>query len=346
MFFNYTKLNRYAVVLSFAFIIFALYAVFNNGYGFITFFASFNIADFLMLVVIPFAALLYRAIKNKRILPLTGIYFLLIFFTFIMYILHNYADVIIFVLCALIVYIVAAIKKPFKISKMLFLLIFLISAVFILYHIFAQPPYSYNRWTAFITRGQSDPLGSGWMIIQIDNVLKTAKLFGTADFADRTGILIFDWKCTFILVNIVAHLGWAVGIAVMAAIAAFIAQLFRITAKIKNCLGFYIALSSSIMLALRFVTGILMNFGLFPITDLYIPFLSYQGSGYIVDMILLGMVLSVWRYNKIYSRAPEIKSRNILPAKIRELLSPSIKKIADYMYNIADGDSDNDKNNK
>ena len=51
-----------------------------------------------------------------------------------------------------------------------------------------------------------------------------------------------------------------------------------------------------------------MNFGLMPFGNTYIPFLSYQGSGYITDMILLGTVFSVWRYNKIYSRSPEIKS--------------------------------------
>jgi hypothetical protein len=61
------------------------------------------------------------------------------------------------------------------------------------------------------------------------------------------------------------------------------------------------------MLAFKLVTGILMNFGIIPIMDFYIPFLSYQGSGYITDMIFLGTVLSVWRYNKIYSCAPEIK---------------------------------------
>jgi len=64
-------------------------------------------------------------------------------------------------------------------------------------------------------------------------------------------------------------------------------------------------------------------------------------------MILLGMVLSVWRYNKIFTRAPKVKTNNILTAKIKKLLSPPIKKFADYMYHMADGgNSDSDKNGK
>jgi len=181
------------------------------------------------------------------------------------------------------------------------------------------------------------------LIVQTDYWLGASKLFGAADSVSTMGTYVTELKYGFILINIIAHLGWAAGIAIIAAIAAFIVQLFRITSKIKNGLGFYIALSSSTMLAIKFVTGILMNFALMPFGTCYIPFLSYQGSGYIVDMILLGTVLSVWRYNRIFSRAPEVKTgNNVLTVKIKELISPYIKKFADYIYYMAGGDSGGD----
>jgi len=196
------------------------------------------------------------------------------------------------------------------------------------------PNYASVRLNAFLTRGQSDPQGGGWTIVQADYMLGHSKMFGAADSVNYSHLPGLSYN--FILVNIIAHLGWAAGIAVIAAVSAFIIQLFRITAKIKNSLGFYVALSASVMLALRFVTGVLMNFSLIPSADFYIPFLSYQGSGYIADMILLGTVLSVWRYNRIFSRSPEIKKKNSpgILEKLGEKIARNsfIRKIREYIF--------------
>ena len=48
-----------------------------------------------------------------------------------------------------------------------------------------------------------------------------------------------------------------------------------------------------------------MNFGLAPQTSVSIPFISYGGTGYIVNTALTGLILSVWRRNRIVSDAED-----------------------------------------
>jgi cell division protein FtsW (lipid II flippase) len=336
MFLDYTKLNKYAVYLIVGIMTMMFLMAITDGSSYIRFMSfgiTFNIAEIATLLVIPLAALLYRA-RNKGFLRIIGFYLLLMAFAFLFGTMRNMTNIIIVGLCAITIFTTAVIKKHFKISRkvyiILYAIIFLISFAFIWYYL-SHHPHLFSRFEAFFTRGKSAPLGEGWQRIQADYWLGKAKIFGAADSVEQ--ILLPDLRYTFILVNIIAHLGWAAGIAIVAAIAFFIIQLFRITGRIKNDLGFYISLSASIMLAIKFVVGVLMNFGLIPIMDCYIPFLSYQGSGYITDMILLGTVLSVWRYNKIYSRSPEIKA-----GIMSGMLSYGLNRMGRFLVSLNKGD--------
>ena len=72
--------------------------------------------------------------------------------------------------------------------------------------------------------------------------------------------------------------------------------------KIRNTYGFYLSLAASSILSLQFITSILVNFSLFPFSSMGIPFISYGGTNYIMNMALVGIILSVWRRNKLIGR--------------------------------------------
>ena len=92
------------------------------------------------------------------------------------------------------------------------------------------------------------------------------------------------------------------GLGLIIAVAAFIIRMFAVTRKIKNDYGFYLSLSSCVILSLQFILSILVNLNMFPLASVSMPFISYGGTNYIVDMILLGIILSVWRRNNIVKR--------------------------------------------
>ena len=103
----------------------------------------------------------------------------------------------------------------------------------------------------------------------------------------------------YALVNVIASLGWIVGIALILVISVYIGRMITTTKKIKTNYGFYLSLAVCTVLATQFITGILINFNFLPPTSAYIPFISYGGVGYVVSMALIGLLLSVWRRNNI-----------------------------------------------
>lgn len=174
------------------------------------------------------------------------------------------------------------------------------SCAFMLIGTIFSAPYRIDRlshfMSAFITRGSYDPTGVGYQQFMADKWLKSSNLFGTA--SDK--ISGFPGITTdYALVNVFATLGWIIGAALILIIAVYIVRMFITTKKIKNDYGFYLSLAACTVLAVQFIMGILINLNLLPTASVYIPFISYGGVGYIVSMALVGLILSIWRWNNL-----------------------------------------------
>lgn len=59
--------------------------------------------------------------------------------------------------------------------------------------------------------------------------------------------------------------------------------------------------TACIIISAQFLISILINFNLFPLMGINMPFVSYSGTGYVINMALIGIVLSVWRRNNLIS---------------------------------------------
>ncbi len=160
-----------------------------------------------------------------------------------------------------------------------------------------------SQWVStFISRGKADPVGMGYQQVMADKWLMASNLFGTTSkkiHGQGFDSLIPCVTTDYAFVNVIATLGWIIGLALILTIAVYICRMFITTRKIKNDYGFYISLAACTVLAVQFVTGILVNFNFLPPTSVYIPFISYGGVGYVVSMALVGLILSVWRRNNL-----------------------------------------------
>jgi len=179
--------------------------------------------------------------------------------------------------------------------------------------------YRIARIFGAFSRGQHDPGGSGWQQVMVDKWLFSSKLFGrTSEIAE--GSLEFTLPgltSDYVLVNIIASFGWIVGIALVLIISIFIIRLFVTTKKVKSGFGYYLSLSACTLISAQFIISILLNFNLFRFIGVDMPFVSYGGSGYIVCMALVGIILSVWRRNNLISYKTEenaaiTSSKNII----------------------------------
>jgi cell division protein FtsW (lipid II flippase) len=70
--------------------------------------------------------------------------------------------------------------------------------------------------------------------------------------------------------------------------------------KIKNRFGYNIWTSITMFLSMQFVILILSNLGVGPIIYSYgLPFVSISGTASAGNMILVGLLLSIWRSNNV-----------------------------------------------
>lgn len=105
----------------------------------------------------------------------------------------------------------------------------------------------------------------------------------------------------YILINVIATLGWAAGLVLITLIGIFIVRMFLTVKRVKRGYGFCLALSACTMLSAQFACNILMNFKLLPSMGIPMPLVSYGYTGYVVCMAYVGIVLSVWRRNNLIS---------------------------------------------
>lgn len=169
-------------------------------------------------------------------------------------------------------------------------------------------PRLLERIYAFVSRGQSDLAGAGYIEETIGFWLSGAEWIGRSEVLyNGYGIeqSLPSAVSDYALVNLVVSFGWIAGAMFTALAAALIVRGFVSAAKIKNRYGFLLSTFACSALAVQFITGIFVNFGLVPQTSVSIPFISYGGTGYIVNMALTGLILSVWRRNRIVSEAED-----------------------------------------
>ena len=189
-----------------------------------------------------------------------------------------------------------------KIQFLLLSVCGIVPAAWLAYHIISNP-YLLQRFMIYLPGGKIEPAGGNYYQHMANTWLSLSNWLGKTN-ATYQGLgldMMPDITGEYILINVIATLGWAVGIMLMLLIGVFIVRMFMTVNRIKDGYGFYLSLSACTMLSVQFLSNILMNFNLFPVTGLNMPFVSYGGTGYVVCMALVGVILSVWRRNNLIS---------------------------------------------
>ena len=160
--------------------------------------------------------------------------------------------------------------------------------------------YYSERFRAFISAGSNDPLGSGWMVSNLVNTLKTTPLLGSSTGGSLYALDAVD-EYTF--ARLVGKFGWLAGIAIITVVAALLIRLFVTSTKIKGDFGRRLSLCCCALLLGKFAVNILMNFNLLPVMGVTLPLLGHGGTDYVMTMLHIGLVLSVYRRNDLFAES-------------------------------------------
>ena len=150
----------------------------------------------------------------------------------------------------------------------------------------------------------TDNLGANYMTWQLREVLEECRFVGsgTGNWMASESEIVYIPECNtgYIFSFILHNYGILAGIILGGILVAMIALIFGISFKQKNQLAMCMGCGCGMILALNIVINIAENIGLFPVTETFLPFFSRGGSGIIVCYVLLGIILSIYRYKNIY----------------------------------------------
>ncbi len=159
-------------------------------------------------------------------------------------------------------------------------------------------PYRLERILSFLNPW-SDPLGSGFQIIQSLYAIGPGGLFGFGLGNSRQKhFYLPEPQTDFIFAIICEELGFLGAFIVIAIFALICIIGFRIAYRCPDKFGKFLAFGIVFQLSFQAVLNLMVVVGLIPVTGVTLPFLSYGGSSLLITLCSMGIVLNISRYSK------------------------------------------------
>jgi cell division protein FtsW (lipid II flippase) len=157
-------------------------------------------------------------------------------------------------------------------------------------------PYQIERLLAFIEPEKYSD-GAGFIILKSQELMEKAGWFGWfGGFGQpRIGEFIPEAHTNFVFVSFTYSYGWLFGVLLITILLLFAARMIAIHPKIKDPYGKLLLIGGVALYGIQLVSNIGMVLGFFPLTSMSLPFISYGLMPTLLNAILIGAVLSVYR---------------------------------------------------
>jgi len=154
--------------------------------------------------------------------------------------------------------------------------------------------YQQQRVLTFLNP-ESDPLGSGYHILQSKIALGSGGMFGKGFLQGSQSHLNFlpEKQTDFIFTMLAEELGMVGGLALIGLYVLLISYGFAIALRSRSQFGRLLALGITTTLFLYLFINVAMVMGLIPVVGVPLPMISYGGTAMLTIMMGLGMVIGV-----------------------------------------------------
>ncbi|MBQ4530080.1 MAG: FtsW/RodA/SpoVE family cell cycle protein [Lachnospiraceae bacterium] len=156
--------------------------------------------------------------------------------------------------------------------------------------------------------GGGDPKGSSYVHYRVREIIGSSRLWGKSEDLQDTSFMLPEMGSNFILTHLISYYGILVAVIIGALLLILVSKILKISFRQKNQLGMMIGLGCGSIFGIQIISYLLENLGLMHYTFVYLPLFSTGGTGIIVTYALLGIVLSIYKYQDIPLK---VKRRNI-----------------------------------
>ena len=159
---------------------------------------------------------------------------------------------------------------------------------------FSLKPYQRDRIFTFLDP-ERDTSGTGYQAMQSRIAIGSGKVFGRGLFqGTQTQYNYLPEKQTdFIFAVVSEELGLIGGLVLILLYFIMLFRLIMIAKNSKDTFGSLMVIGFAAMFLIHIWENIGMTIGLMPITGIPLPFMSYGGTFQLVNLICIGMALSV-----------------------------------------------------
>ncbi|MDD2978663.1 MAG: FtsW/RodA/SpoVE family cell cycle protein [Hespellia sp.] len=143
------------------------------------------------------------------------------------------------------------------------------------------------------------------------------KRFFSLQFGDAVNVNMggasydFQNSTQYVITYLMQYYGTLAGAVIVALLVYVIFRIFRISLQQKNQLGMMVGIGCGLALGMQVWFYTLQNLGIVKGYTVFLPLFSSGGSGTLVAYILLGLVLSIHRYQNVMPSVPKWKKRGI-----------------------------------
>ncbi|MFN3693785.1 MAG: rod shape-determining protein RodA, partial [Ignavibacterium sp.] len=166
----------------------------------------------------------------------------------------------------------------------------------------ALSPHQQARIKSFIDP-MSDPLGSGYNSIQAMVAIGSGGIFGKGYLrGNQTQLQYIPEQWTdFIYCAIGEEFGFIGAMIVLSLFLIIFLRLLNIASSTKDEFLSLVIIGIFGVYFTHFLINVGMVIGILPIIGVPLPFVSYGGSSFLLNMFMLGLVLNIYRTRKNYA---------------------------------------------
>lgn len=151
----------------------------------------------------------------------------------------------------------------------------------------------------------------GYLLQMTRGVIKQSVWMGQGA-EEQIGNTLFNVDANYIITYVMSSYGILPAILSVGILGLLIFWIVKISVSQKNQLGMIMGLGCSLVLALQIVSYLLVNLSVLPLTTVCLPFIYCGGTGTLVSFALIGILLSVYRYQNVLPSSPCKKRETVL----------------------------------
>ncbi|UOR14934.1 rod shape-determining protein RodA [Qipengyuania aquimaris] len=164
---------------------------------------------------------------------------------------------------------------------------------------FALQPYQQDRVTTFLDP-ESDPLGEGYQITQSKIAIGSGGIFGKGFNEGSQSHLRYlpEPHTDFVFATMAEEWGFVGGLFVLGAFAMILRWGLSVARNANDRFSKLLAAGMTATIFFYVAINLLMVMGFAPVVGIPLPFISHGGSSMMTNMICIGVLMMVYRWNQ------------------------------------------------